>query len=203
VERGSLAYKERARATSAAWREKNRERDRQNARNYAAAHRQEARDRAARWRADNPERVRQQQASHYARNKERKKQQAAQRRLDKADELRLQRAVNAEAKRAYDREYARLYPERLAAKNGRRRAQQLSGTVVPFTREQLIAKLAYWGNRCWMCGAPGTAIDHVKPLSKGGAHMLCNFRPICPPCNRFKGAKWPFAVGTKTAGQSD
>jgi hypothetical protein len=25
------------------------------------------------------------------------------------------------------------------------------------------------------------AIDHVKPITKGGSHMLANLRPICEP----------------------
>ena len=35
-------------------------------------------------------------------------------------------------------------------------------------------------------------LEHVKPLNKGGAHLLCNLRPACGDCNRFKLQKWPF-----------
>lgn len=52
------------------------------------------------------------------------------------------------------------------------------------------AKWDYWGNSCWMCGGPATTIDHVKPLSKGGSHLLANLRPACKPCNSSKHARW-------------
>lgn len=74
----------------------------------------------------------------------------------------------------------------------RRNARLRAATVVPFTKEQLYAKWAYWGDKCWVCGGLATATDHVKPISKGGAHILCNLRPICKPCNSRKSGRWPF-----------
>jgi 5-methylcytosine-specific restriction endonuclease McrA len=82
-------------------------------------------------------------------------------------------------------------PEGTAAGAKRRRARKLGSAVVPFTKDQLRARLSMFPG-CWMCGADAVEVDHVKPLSKGGAHMLCNLRPICTPCNRSKGAKWPW-----------
>ncbi len=64
--------------------------------------------------------------------------------------------------------------------------------VYPFTVEQLAAKVAYWGSRCWICAGPYDAIDHVKPLGKLGPHMLANLRPVCTPCNTRKRDRWPF-----------
>ncbi|WP_422390137.1 HNH endonuclease [Arthrobacter sp. N1] len=64
--------------------------------------------------------------------------------------------------------------------------------VVPFTPDQRDARFALWGGRCWMCGiADADQTDHVKPVSKGGAHCLANLRPICSPCNASKGGRWP------------
>jgi 5-methylcytosine-specific restriction endonuclease McrA len=45
---------------------------------------------------------------------------------------------------------------------------------------------------CWMCGGDADTVDHVKPLSKGGAHILANLRSACQSCNSSKGATWPF-----------
>lgn len=62
---------------------------------------------------------------------------------------------------------------------------------IPFTPEQLQQRLAYFGNRCWICSRPGEHADHVKPIRKGGWHMLGNIRPACATCNRRKNQTWP------------
>jgi 5-methylcytosine-specific restriction endonuclease McrA len=74
----------------------------------------------------------------------------------------------------------------------RRHAKKKSVAVVPFTPSQLKAKVAYWGSRCWICGGGYEAIDHVKPLNKGGLHVLANLRPVCTPCNTRKRDQWPY-----------
>jgi 5-methylcytosine-specific restriction endonuclease McrA len=45
-----------------------------------------------------------------------------------------------------------------------------------------------------MCGAEAVEWDHVKPLAKGGAHILANLRPACLSCNRSKRDRWPLPV---------
>ncbi|MGF0262557.1 HNH endonuclease [Rhodococcus ruber] len=60
------------------------------------------------------------------------------------------------------------------------------------TTDQLNARWAYYGGRCWICGGKATVTDHVKPLSKGGSNWPSNARPACVPCNASKNAKWPF-----------
>lgn len=72
----------------------------------------------------------------------------------------------------------------------KRRAAIASSASVSFTLEQMTARFAYYGFACWMCGAPWESMDHVKPLSKGGPHLLANLRPACTRCNSSKGAKW-------------
>lgn len=88
-------------------------------------------------------------------------------------------------------------PERWAAHNraavALRRALRAAAPTVPFTNAQLDARLAYYGHRCWICKTgPYEHLDHVKPLSKGGSHMLSNLRPACASCNSSKRATWPF-----------
>lgn len=86
---------------------------------------------------------------------------------------------------------------------GKRRARLKGASAVPFTAEQLAQKMSYYGNRCFFCSAPAVEVDHFKPLSKGGAHILSNLRPICKECNCKKSNKWPIfglriAVGLNT-----
>jgi 5-methylcytosine-specific restriction endonuclease McrA len=105
------------------------------------------------------------------------------------------RPENKNRQRRRVQEYAQRHPERIR-ENGRinsaiRRARLAGNGVIPFTIDQIKTKLTYWNNCCWICGSPSTAIDHVKPVTAGGAHVLCNLRPICTPCNSAKHNKWP------------
>lgn len=58
--------------------------------------------------------------------------------------------------------------------------------------EQLNARIQYYGEKCWICREPYTAVDHVKPIAKGGSNWPSNLRPICRSCNSSKRAKWPY-----------
>lgn len=59
----------------------------------------------------------------------------------------------------------------------------------------LLGKLAMYHERCWICKiAPWEAWDHVKPVARGGAHVLANLRPACNSCNQTKSDRWPFEV---------
>jgi 5-methylcytosine-specific restriction endonuclease McrA len=72
----------------------------------------------------------------------------------------------------------------------KRVAIKKAATVIDFSSEQLDQRMAYFGNKCWMCRGPFEHVDHVKPLSKGGLHGLSNLRPACKDCNLRKHAKW-------------
>lgn len=122
-------------------------------------------------------------------------------------------AKRAEARRMYQREFKRAEyrrdparalarsrawraanPDRVRLMDKTKRHARRAARSVPFTASQLAAKLAYWGERCWMCRGAAGAVDHVKPLSRGGWHMLANLRPICTSCNSRKRNRWPFPV---------
>ena len=72
----------------------------------------------------------------------------------------------------------------------RRRAREHGSGVFGVTPVQFQGRWDYYSGLCWMCGAVATAMDHVKPLAKGGAHIASNLRPACTPCNSSKHAKW-------------
>jgi len=44
---------------------------------------------------------------------------------------------------------------------------------------------------CAYCGGTATAVDHVIPQSRGGAHEMRNLAPACTPCNTEKGNRTP------------
>lgn len=102
-------------------------------------------------------------------------------------------AANPEVRRGYRRARKKLDPISNRAYVRARKARLKALAVVAFTAEDLRQRFAFFGDRCWMCGAKDDlTIDHVKPLAAGGAHMLCNLRPACATCNGAKGARWPY-----------
>jgi len=114
---------------------------------------------------------------------------------------------NREHRKQYQRDYyAKTVTRRKAASKAwarknralvraycqKRAAKLKNATGWNYTTALLIEQrwLLYEG-KCWVCGCEAEAIDHVKPLDKGGAHLPANLRPICKPCNSSKGSKWP------------
>jgi len=62
------------------------------------------------------------------------------------------------------------------------------------TRKAVFEKT---GGVCHICGGDlGTrwAVDHVKPLAKGGQNTVENYLPACGPCNRLKWHRSPEAI---------
>jgi 5-methylcytosine-specific restriction endonuclease McrA len=96
-----------------------------------------------------------------------------------------------EYRKKYREEHREVYRE-----SGRRTRARRAGVPVSVIPVSLIgAKVAYWGRKCWVCKAENPSeMDHVKPVSKGGAHILANLRPICGSCNRSKRDRWPLTA---------
>lgn len=74
----------------------------------------------------------------------------------------------------------------------RRLARKNKNIIFPFSKTMLSERMSVFDNRCAYCGGPFDHIDHLKPLSMGGAHCLGNLRPSCQSCNLQKGAMNPF-----------
>lgn len=101
------------------------------------------------------------------------------------------RDANPAARRNYINNYRRVNQERVRAERTResaeRRIRVKLASIAKFTPGQLRERLSVFGGTCAYCGANSpTHIDHVKPLSRGGAHCLSNLRPACPTCNMRK-----------------
>jgi 5-methylcytosine-specific restriction endonuclease McrA len=50
------------------------------------------------------------------------------------------------------------------------------------------------GWRCRHCGVSvryAYDVDHIRPVSRGGAHSMRNLQLLCRRCNLVKGASWP------------
>lgn len=102
--------------------------------------------------------------------------------------------ADPETRRARDRAWHAANNEASLAISVRRaqnrRARVAQVVVITFTREEFDARMAFWGDRCYMCAGPWSAVEHVKPIVAGGPHMLANLRPACTSCNTSKGGRW-------------
>jgi 5-methylcytosine-specific restriction endonuclease McrA len=153
-------------------------------------------ERSRQWRQDNPDRKRENDSRYYQENREKALEQGAeryQRNRERHLELSTRwRKNNPERRKQIKAKWYQNNKE-IAFQQGRRRRARLRGApTVPYTVEQLRGRWAYYGHKCWVCSEPATEIDHVKPIAKGGAEMLCNLRPICRSCNASKCDKWPY-----------
>jgi 5-methylcytosine-specific restriction endonuclease McrA len=61
---------------------------------------------------------------------------------------------------------------------------------VPYRREVPLTRRAVLerdGHTCVYCGVRADTIDHVRPRSRGGAHLWTNVVAACARCNHRKG----------------
>ncbi|MFD7257804.1 HNH endonuclease [Streptomyces sp. NPDC059874] len=82
--------------------------------------------------------------------------------------------------------YRRLPPDKRHELTHKKRAEAYGVEHVPYSRTDIMRR---WGYRCAYCDARATHLDHVHPLSKGGADKESNMLPACARCNLSKGAK--------------
>jgi 5-methylcytosine-specific restriction endonuclease McrA len=76
-------------------------------------------------------------------------------------------------------------------RHSRKPARRLVGAVTQEAKRAVRTEaLAAQGGRCAYCGRPLRAseatIDHVRPLSRGGADDQSNVVAACRPCNEAK-----------------
>lgn len=74
--------------------------------------------------------------------------------------------------------------------NGAKRRARIRGAKV----EKINPNLVYMAKNCYWCGkrlSGDHSLDHVVPISKGGAHASFNVVASCLQCNKSKNAKMP------------
>jgi 5-methylcytosine-specific restriction endonuclease McrA len=75
-------------------------------------------------------------------------------------------------------------------KSKRRKARDRGQTPVQIPVAALRQRFNEFGNCCAYCGGGGDMqIEHVDPISEGGAHDIGNIVPTCWPCNASKRTK--------------
>lgn len=161
------------------------------------------RDRAAarRWRENNPNAQKEASLRYIqkdpARWKEIRRRLRAKHRDKLTESKRAWREKNPDRVRDTYRKYLEANPGLQEIKNNARRARMSSATG-EFSNEDIQALISVQQSRCAGCGEKlkktGKGkyhIDHVMPLSRGGGNDPGNLQLLCPPCNFSKGARLP------------
>ena len=174
---------------------------------YAAANRARKAEYDRNRYAENRQQIRAQHQAYAEANRDTITEKKRAYYRENRDAFRDYRLRNSERRAAQRREWAERNPEyatqyraehrdRHREREASRRAAKRGTQVADVTEPLLVQRVAYYGDKCWICReAPYEHLDHVKPLSKGGPHILSNLRPACAPCNIRKSDTWPLETG--------
>lgn len=147
----------------------------------------------ARWRIENAEKTRADHAAYYAENAEALKVVQSAWVARNRERVRVNQtrwnAENPEARRASKARYYASHTEEYAAYVSIRRALELGAFVGPIPTDIKAQMIALYGPTCMVpdCENIDLELDHIVPLSKGGAHAVDNFQLLCSWCNKSKG----------------
>jgi 5-methylcytosine-specific restriction endonuclease McrA len=131
-----------------------------------------------------------------ARNKD--KRNAAQRRWNEknpdkvAAARRRYHAKNPSLAKEWAKAWKTRNPSKAAAMfaNNQAKRRARKATCEPISAAQIAAHKKRYGKHCAICRDKGkTTLDHIIPLSAGGAHRLSNIQWLCFSCNSSKGAR--------------
>ena len=136
---------------------------------------------------------REQYRTKYRQEHKKERKQYNKERYQKHREEILRRAhqYNATHKKEIAECNQRYYTEHpeVAAKARHNRRALLSKADGTLTREDVKQCFERHGNACFYCGSTESlTIDHMTPLTRGGANSPDNIVPACKTCNRMKKA---------------
>lgn len=148
--------------------------------------------------------------AHYReKNREKAKRYAAEYRDLHRDKIIRAMARYYEKNKAsflrYMHNYYREHKAEFESRNAKRRALQ-KGACADLSAEQVGAVKEIYRRakkdenvRCYLCGKRiplgHRHVDHIIPLSRGGAHVAQNLAIACDKCNLRKGTRLPEEIG--------
>ena len=96
---------------------------------------------------------------------------------------------NLEKSRGYSKAWRASHPDAARAQGARRRMSERLAFVEVVRKAEIYERD---GGKCQMCRKALTlrtaTLDHIVPLSLGGAHSRVNVRLTCRSCNSRRGA---------------
>ncbi len=172
-------------------------------REYEQQRREENPSRVQRWREENCAKDRETKRRYYVKRRDELRKYAAQYYQQNAPAAREYAAQWRAANPEYGREWEARNRAASRAKAARRRARKAGATIGDpaevAAREAEIRK-SRW---CVECEAEvdDLHVDHIWPLSKGGAHSVENLQGLCARHNLEKGARVFCAPDTVDVGK--
>lgn len=147
------------------------------ARDWYGRHPERARAISRHWACNHPEKVKAMSHHYYQTHCEERK--AASRRYRKKNPQKVKRILD---------QWRKENPGKLKEHRAWRRTREMKADGYA-SADQIMARIAYYGFLCYLCGDDYEHIDHVIPMAKGGSNWPANLRPICVTCNLSKGDK--------------
>jgi len=129
------------------------------------------------YRARHPDRVKESLAEWHAKHPTYERDRAKRRYA--SDPVYRERIADARRKHRLE------HPEYYRAASKLRRARMV-GVECTFTLTEAGELFEEYAGLCAYCQAPATTLDHVVPISQGGAHSKANLVPACKSCNSSK-----------------
>lgn len=160
----------------------------------AAKHKEKRAERGRAYEAENAEKIKERRRLYRLANKEKQAAKYLENRAAIRSQQSAYYSANAEAIKAYVRNWAAENKPliRIMSSTKRARKRNATGRVSPDIAERLMA---HQKCKCICCRGSlkklGFHLDHITPLSKGGAHEDGNLQLLCPDCNLRKHAKDP------------
>jgi 5-methylcytosine-specific restriction endonuclease McrA len=158
-------------------------------------------DKVNKKRAENPEEFRAAERARYAAKPENYRARCRRNRLNSREKTRKRskerRTENIDKVRAQNRAIAKrwraAHPFEAKQWSAKQRAIKRSVKTGQVTKKQIDNLHLKQKGKCAICRKKLTTrhIDHIIPLSKGGAHEILNFQITCPGCNMSKKAEHP------------
>jgi 5-methylcytosine-specific restriction endonuclease McrA len=170
------------------WDSKNPERHIARSKKYKENNRSKINEKRNRRRAENPEKTKAEYRKYELGRKGKRIAQKADWYFRNAEKIkdgkRKEYAENREVESKRKSKYAREHPEIGRLRNNKRRAKLLNAPGIGITYKEWSLIVTRYGNKCLACGATEKIeMDHIVPLSKGGAHDPSNVQPLCKSCN--------------------
>ena len=157
------------------------------------------------YRQNNKEKLNKQKKEHYQNNKEKINKRHKEYRQNNKEKIKEQKKEYLQNNKEYFKEYKKEYhknnPHKVREASRKRRALEKANIHEPYSEDQV---LKLYGSVCHICkeeidlsanrstGASGWEqglhLDHVIPISKGGADTLENVKPAHGLCNLQKSA---------------